>query len=209
MLLFSRAVTMRGSPRRIGSWVQEITAYVRDNTSLEVSAWTANFGHPLGTTVWNALVESRAALTEASAPLLADDRYVDILEKGQDLVAAPGQDALRQIIHGSPGDPPPVGSVADVTQATAVVDRMVDAVGWAIDMADHVEQVTDTPVSVSLNAYGQMGEITWIGVAPDPAGADATEGKLRVDPGYAARIANTSELFLPGSGRVAMFTRVA
>jgi hypothetical protein len=209
MLLFSRAVTLRGSPRRVGAWVQEVTAHVRDTTSLEVSAWSADFGHPIGTTVWNALVDSRAALTQATAPLLADDRYLDILEKGQDLVAAPGQDALREILHGSLGEPPPVGSVANVTQATAVVDRMIDAVTWSIDMADHVEKVTDTPVSVSLNAYGQMGEITWIGVASDAAGADATDGKLRVDPGYAARMADTSALFLPGSGRVAMFTRVA
>lgn len=208
MYLFSRAVTLRGSPRRVGPWVQQITAYVREHSSLDAAAWRADFGHPIGTMVWTARVDSHAALAEATGRLAADEGYLDLLESGQDLIVAPGEDSLREMLHGAAGDPPPVGSTATVTEATALVDRMADAIGWGVEMAEHVEQVTDAPVSLSRNVYGTLGRLTWIGIQPDAAATDATNAKLSADPGYLSRMTGTAGLFLPGSGHVATFTRM-
>ena len=209
MLLFSRAVTLGGSPRRVGPWVQQVTDHVRSHSSLDVTAWSCQFGHPLGTVVWNALVESQADLAEATAGLASDGAYLDILESAEGMAVAPGEDALREILHGSPSEPPPLGAVATVTNAVALVDRMADAVGWGIEMAEHIGQVTDMETSVSRCHYGQMGQLTWIGVQPDIAAADAAGAKLRVDPGYISRLTGTAGLFIPGSGHVASFTRIA
>jgi hypothetical protein len=74
-------------------------------------------------------------------------------------------------VHGEPGEPPPVGAVATVTTATAMVDRMAEAVGWGAEIAEHVASVTGTPVAVFTDAFGQMGGMTWIGVQPDLASA--------------------------------------
>ena len=133
MLLFSRVVTLTGKPRETISWAVGITEYVNANSELDVSLWSADFGYPLGTVAWSAVVESQVALAEGTAKLLVDDGYFDQLDNGRDFATQPGQDFLRELVHGEPSDPPPLGAVASITTATALVDRMADAVGWAIE----------------------------------------------------------------------------
>ena len=139
------------------------------------------------------------ALAEGTAKLLVDDGYFDQLDNGRDFATQPGQDFLRELVHGEPGDPPPLGAVASITTATALVDRMAEAVGWAIEIAQHVTAATDAPVSVLTNVYGQMGEISWIGVQPDLAAADSVRLKLSGDMDYLGRLAATKDLYVPAS----------
>ena len=86
---------------------------------------------------------------------------------------------------------------------------MADAVGWGVEIAQYVTTATDAPVSVLTNVYGQMGEITWIGVQPDLAAAEAVRLKLSGDMDYLGRMAATKELYVPASGHVAHVTRIA
>jgi hypothetical protein len=209
MYLFSRTAVLAGSPRQTAAWVAEVTTTARELSDLPVTAWAAWFGRPVGTHVWTVPVESHAALDAMSRALLGDGAYLDVVERGRPLVVAPAEDVLREILLGTAGDPPPLGAVATITEADAVVDRMGEAVAWAMDMAEHVRQVIDVPVSLSTPVYGQMGRLTWIGVQPDAAAIDASSGKIRSDAGYLSRLTATGDLFLPGSGRTALFTRVA
>lgn len=209
MLLFSRVVTLTGSPRQAVPWAIGITEYVNANSALDVSLWSGNFGYPIGTVAWSAVVESQVALADGTAKLLVDDGYFDQLDNGRDFAAQPGQDFLRELVHGQPGDPPPIGAVATITTATALVDRMADAVGWGVEIAQYVTAATDAPVSVLTNVYGQMGEIVWIGVQPDLAAAEAVRLKLSADMDYVGRMAATKELYVPASGHVAHVTRIA
>jgi hypothetical protein len=209
MLLFSRVVTMAGNPRRTVPWAMEMTKYVNDHSDLDVTLWSADFGRPLGTFVWSSIVESRAAMLAATASLVADDGYFDLLDKGQDLFAHPGEDFLRELVHGAPSEPPPIGAVGNITTAIANVDRMVDAVGWSVEIAEHVLSVTGVPTSVLTSVFGQMGEIAWIGVLPDVAAAEAVGATMNADPGYLERLTATKDLFIPGSGHVSSVTRIA
>jgi hypothetical protein len=54
-----------------------------------------------------------------------------------------------------------------------------------------------------------MGEVGWIGVVDDAAASDAARTAMNGDAGYLDRLRATSELFIPGSGPVARFTRIA
>ena len=112
-------------------------------------------------------------------------------------------------MHGEPGEPPPVGAVATVTTATALVDRMAEAVGWGVEIAQHVTSVTGTPVAVFTDVFGQMGGMTWIGVQPDLASAEAANAKLMADGDYLGRLAATKDLFIPGSGHAGQTIRLA
>ena len=208
MLLFSRAVTLRGSPRQVLPWVQQVTAHVNANSSLDVTAWNADFGQPIGTVVWNALVESQQALADGTSALLGDESYHEVLEAAADMVVAPGEDTLRNLVHGSPSEPPGVGSIAAVTQAAPVVDRMGDTLAWSVEMAEYVSQLTGVTMSVWVNSFGQMGGITWIATVDGPTAADAMQGKLQGDPGYFERLQASEGLFIPGSGEQARFTRM-
>lgn len=209
MLLFSRVVTFTGSPRKVMPWVMDITQYVNSHGTIPVTCWTGNFGYPIGTVAWSAMVESQAALEAATAPLLGDSGYLDLLDQAAELTSVPGNDLLREVLYGAPGEPPAVGAVATITTATAAVDRMGDALGWAVEIAQFVENTIGSPVAVLTDVYGTMGGVTWIGSAADAAASDAARAKLAGNADYLKRVEATKELFIPGSGRVGMVSRIA
>ncbi len=209
MLLFTRLVTLTGSPRKSMPWAMQITEYVNSHGSLPVTCWATTFGQPIGTVGWSTMVESQAALAAGTGGLLADPGYLDLIDAAADLVSTPGQDLLREVVYGTPGDPPAVGSVATVTTATAIVDRMADAVGWAVEVAQHVEGVIGSPVAVLTDVFGTMGGIAWIGIQPDVAALDASRGKLNADAGYLMKVAGSKDLFINGTGHISQATRIA
>lgn len=209
MLLFSRVVTLEGSPRELMGWSSKITQYVNAHTDLDLTCWSASFGYPIGTVAWSAIVESQAAFVAATGSLLADGGYNDLLESAREMTTAPGQDLLRELVHGAPGEPPPLGAVATITTATAAVDRLADALAWAVEIAEYAEGVMDESIAVLSDVFGTMGGVTWISVQPDLEAAEAARGKLRVDPGYLANMVATKDVYLPGSGHVSQVTRIA
>ncbi len=209
MLMFSRLVTLTGSPRKSMPWAVGITEYVNAHGSLPVTCWSGTFGYPLGTVAWSSMVESQAALAAATGQLVGDAGYLDLIEAAADLVTTPGTDSLREVIYGSPGEPPAIGAVVSVTTAIAVVDRMADAVGWAVEIGQHVESVIGTPIGVLTDVYGTMGGIAWIGASADFAASDAARAKLNADADYLKHIAGSKDLFIPGSGHISQATRIA
>ncbi len=209
MFLFSRVVTLIGSPRRVMPWATDITAYVNANSTLQVGCWAANFGYPIGTVAWSAMVDSQATLADATAKLLSEEGYLDLLDAGSDLLSMPGQDFLREVVYGEPGEPPPIGAVARITTATAAVDRIPDALGWAVDIAKYAEGVIGTPIAVFADVFATMGGITWISVQPDIVAAETAGTKLRDDSAYLSRLVATKDLYLPGSAHVGQVTRIA
>jgi hypothetical protein len=209
MLLFTRLVTLTGSPRKSIPWAMQMTEYVNSHGSLPVTCWSGTFGYPIGTVAWSTMVESQAALGAATSGLVADPGYLDLVESAADLVSTPGEDLLREVVYGTPGEPPAIGSIATVTTATAIVDRMADAVGWAVEIAQHVENVIGTPVAVLTDVFGTMGGVAWISSQPDATAADAARGKINADGDYLSKIAGSKGLFIEGSGHLSQATRIA
>jgi hypothetical protein len=209
MLLFSRLVTLTGSPRASFPWAVGITSYVNAHSDMDVTLWSGTFGYPIGTVAWSTMVESQAALAASTGALLADEGYLDLIESAADLVSAPGHDVLREVLYGTPGDPPAVGSVVQITTATAVVDRIADALGWAVQIGQHVESVIGSPVGVFTDVFGTMGGVAWIGVQPDAAASDAARAKLSSDGDYIKHLEGSKDLFIPGSGHLSQAVRVA
>jgi hypothetical protein len=209
MLLFSRIATLNGSPRKTMPWAVAVTDYVNAHGALPVSCWSATFGYPIGTVAWSLRTESHAELSAATAKLMTDAGYLDLLDQAEAFVTTPGEDSLSEIIYGTPGAPPQLGAVAQLTRATIAVDRMAAAIAWSIEIAQHTEGVTGSPVSVTLGQFGQMGTITWIGVVADFVAADAAHAKLAADATRADRLAATAGLFIPGSGHITQAVRIA
>ena len=209
MLRFSRVATLTGSPRRAMPWATNITQYVNEHGSIPVTCWAAGFGFPIGTVAWTAMVESQAQLFAGTSQLLADEGYLDLLDNAADLITTPGHDLLREVIYGQPGDPPPIGSVAVITTATAIVDRMADAIGWAVEIGQFVESTVGAPIAVLTDVFGTMGGIAWILAQPDFATADAGRAKLMANADYLKHIAGSKDLFIPGSGHIGQAIRIA
>ncbi|MEY2401366.1 MAG: hypothetical protein QOJ08_1477 [Ilumatobacteraceae bacterium] len=190
-------------------WATKITEYVNAHGTVPVTCWAGTFGYPIGTVAWSAMVESQAQLVAGTTQLLADDGYLDLLEEAADLITTPGEDTLRELIYGTPGDPPPIGSVAAITTAVAMVDRLADAIGWAVEIGQFVESTVDAPIIVLTDVFGAMGGITWILAQPDFVASDGGRAKLVGNADYLKQISGSKDLFIPGSGHIGQATRIA
>jgi hypothetical protein len=182
---------------------------VRANTSLPVTAWVASFGAPIGGVVWSALAKSQAELAADMTSLLGNPEYLSLLDTGREMTPAAGQDSLRRLVHGSPEPEHGLGSVSSVTWGTATLSRIGETLAWSVEMAQHAEQVTGNPVSVWVNAFGLMGEVTFFSIYQDVATAEAGQQALDKDPGYIERLHASEGLWIPGSGNQGRFTRIA
>lgn len=211
MHLFSRSVTLRGTPRKATEWATEMCALVNERSAFDVSLWQVLFGAPVGTVSFSMLIESRAALLAGEAQLLADDDYHDLIEKGLDMVPTPPEDRLVQMIHHAGGElqRAEVGAVAEVTAAQIEVDRVADAMAWSVGMADLVASITGYPVHLGTLEHGAFGELQWTGTVPDVTEADRTAELLAKDPDYVDRLTQAGGLFVPGSGRQLLAVRIA
>jgi hypothetical protein len=209
MQLFSRRVLLAGPPAEIMAYAAGMRAFVSEKTGREVALWSAGFGAPLGTMLYTARVEGLADLAAMTAGLLSDPEYQARLEEGRGFTAAPAEDSLAQPIHGELGDPPPVGAVATVTSAVIKGGAFQEAIAWGVDMAQHGESVTGVPTLFTMNSYGPFGTVNWVGVAADPAAADAASAALNGDADYVAKLGALGDLFVDGSGHQVQATRVA
>lgn len=209
MQLFTRQVMTAGPPGAALEWATEIRAAASKGMGTEVSLWAAGFGAPIGAMAFTARVEGIADLTTRAAPMLADADYGKLLAKGAELMAAPPQDSLASPLHGDLGDPPPVGSVAMVTNAQIANGKYAEAVGWGIDVANHVTALSGMPVALLMQEYGPFGTLTWIGIGADAAAVDASAAATNGDAEYIAKLSAAGDLFVPGSGHRSLASRVA
>jgi hypothetical protein len=208
MYLFSRVVHLAGPPAQTVPWATDMRDHVASVTGRDIALWTAMFGAPLGSFAYTMRIAGLADLDALGQTLNADAEYHTKLAAGAAFSGAPSEDSLARPLHGELGDSPPVGAVASVTTAS-MAGRYVDAVTWGVDVARHVESLTGSPVMVLANEFGPFGGITWIGVSPDAAAADAAADAVNADAAYVAKLEAADGLFVPGSGHRSMLVRVA
>ena len=201
-------LTLRGGPRKSIGWAVEMTALVNERAGIEVGLWSAAFGFPLGTVVWSARIDSRAALGEVTAKLMADDGYHSLVEKGQEFVAEPGQDTLRQLIHAESisATSPPVGAAVTLTTATPAQGQIAKAMEWGVEIT---KIYAGSSAMFLADSYGPFGQVTWISSHADLAAVDAANDALQANPEYLGSIDKAGNLFVAGSGMQGLATRIA
>ena len=209
MQLFTRQLMTAGPEAEAGAWAAEMAAVVSAKMGTEVALWAAGFGAPIGAFAFTIRVEGIADLMAKAAPLDGDADYQAKLAKGADIMVGPPQDSLATPLHGDLGDPPPVGAMAVVTNAVIANGQYAEAVGWGIDVAQHVTTLTGMPVGLMMQEYGTFGQLTWIGIGADAAAIDASAAATNGDAEYIKKMSAAGNLFVPGSGQRSLVTRVA
>lgn len=209
MQLFTRQLMTAGPESEAGAWAAEMAAIASAKMGTEVALWAAGFGAPIGAVAFTMRVDGIADLMTKAAPLGGDADYQAKLAAGADFVVGPPQDSLATPLHGDLGDAPPVGSMAVVTNAVIANGQYAEAVGWAIDVAQHVTSLSGMPVGLMMQEYGTFGQLTWIGIAADAAAVDASAAATNGDAEYIKKLSAAGDLFVPGSGHRSLVTRVA
>ena len=209
MQLFSRQVMTAGPPGAAIAWAIDMAGEATSKMGAEVALWSVGMGAPIGAMAFTVRVDGIADLTNRAAPLADDADYTAKLVAGAEFMVAPPNDSLATPLHGELGDPPPVGSYAVVTNVQIANGQFAEAVGWGIDIAEHVTSLTSMPVGVMMQEYGPFGTMTFIGISADAAGVDASAAATRGDADYIAKLSAAGALFVPGSGQRMLLTRLA
>jgi hypothetical protein len=212
MHLFSRVGVVTGSPVETLEWAVNITAKVNEAMDVEVSLWQGQFGYPLGTVAWTAVVESRAQLAAETMKLAADQGYLDLVGQGQAFAGTtPFEDSLGTLVHttAEPDGPPPIGAWAEITTAVPMGGKIAAAMAWGVEISDYHAAVTGSPVMFLADDYGTFGQVTWIAVHADAAAADAATAAVMADADYATKVDGVGDLFVPGQSNRSSSVRLA
>ena len=206
MYLFTRQLHLAGPLRDLMGWATGMGEYVNEIGSVPVSVWTSSMGNPIGSFAFSAVVESHAQLGALTDQLMADEGYLDRVDAGSAFMQSPGEDSLLEFIT-DPGEAGPP-QIALITTAVIANGRQADAMQWGVDMAGLASTITGQTTSFLTQTYGTFGEVSWIQGHDDMAGVDAANDALSADEGYLEGLIKSADLFLPGSGRTALATRL-
>ena len=209
MKLFTRTVSLTGAPAEYLEFSTKMCGYVTEKTGREVSLWSTVFGAPAGTLTYSVRVEGLADLLSTTSKLMEDSGYHARLAESQAFLGGPAVDGLLTPVHGELGDPPPVGSFAMITTATMAGGRYIDAIGWGVEIAQHVEKVSGVPTMFVTSTYGGFGDVGWIAGVADAAAADAADAAINADPDYLTMVNSAGDLFVEASGNQSLITRIA
>ena len=105
------------------------------------------------------------------------------------------QDTIGQIVK----PPAPRGAFVTVNLAMMHMPAVVDAIGFALEVAEFVEQKNGSAVGVMTAMTGNRAGLLWMGFSEslDQLANDAQA--LETDPDYLAFFARSENLFVPGT----------
>lgn len=210
MHLYSRTGLFIGPFAELMGWAADITKHVSDVIGSEVALWSAGFGAPVGTLGWSLPVDGVAEVAANNEKMIGDAKYHEMVAAGREY-SQPGsvEDSLMALAHGElTDDRPPIGAVATITTATMDAPY-ADVIGWGIDVAQMVEDISGVGVLFGTSVYGSFTDVGWIGVSGSAAASDAANQKLSEHADYIKKLSEASEMFVSGSGHRTFMTRVA
>lgn len=213
MQLFTRRMLLEGNQVDAMEWATKITAHVNGNSDHVVTAWAAGFGDPIGTVSWSSWMTSHNDLLTAFGGLADDKGYDKLIRAGESYTKSPPEDGMRELIHpaepATAGSPPPIGAVGVITTAVAAGGKMAEVIAFGVEVSQHVTSVTGNPLAFFADMYGTFGQVSWIAVVPTMADADAANTAINGDAAYQKMVGKTGDLFVPGSGHRALYSRLA
>lgn len=201
MYLFTRQVVVNPAHIRAGmAHALEMLNYVNEKTELQVSLFQVLQGAPLGTLTYAYRTESFAASVEATDTLTTSDEYLEKVESGAGHFVGNPEDRLATFIHsaGEVSQPP---AAAAVVSARLAVEHTRRAIAWAVELSDHLTEVTGVPSAVLASNVGDYGTVSWLSYGKSLAQLEQANTKTNADLGFLQRLDDSGGLFVPGSGR--------
>ncbi len=193
-------------PEAVGFAV-EAAQDVEDATGLAVGVWRAVYGRPLGSLAWSVQVDSFADLATMNQKLAENESFLAKSENARSLfMAGSFQDSLTRVVH-SAGTPGAVGYVSGLT-ATGQAGKTAEVMAFGVDIADYVSSVTGNATMFCVDAFAAVGQVTWITAYAEAASIDEAQEQLMGDPGYLERTSAVADLFVAGTGQMALSQRI-
>lgn len=162
MYLFTRRTRLAGGDQRGAlAWAADITAKVNQISGLTVRICTPIFSEGTGSIIWTTFVQSMAQLEDANDKLLADDGFLDLSDAGRTHTTGVFDDALVQVVHGTP-DPGRTITHASAVTAVAAPGKLTRAMELGVQIAQRAETITGVAGMFGAAATGPFGAVSWV-----------------------------------------------
>ena len=185
----------------------ELARRVSETTGLKVATWMPLFGASSGGITFSCRVDSLAAMGAASEKLAGDKGYQDLLAKNGGKLIGPMEDQISQFVSIA-GEPNLAGNYASIISAQMGLGKLIEAMGWAVEVLDHVVALTGVGGSLVQGLFGPFGTVAWIGLYENLAQLDEATAKQMADTTYIEMVNHAGGLFVTGSVSSVLLQRV-
>jgi hypothetical protein len=169
-----------------------------------VTAFENRFGES-GAIIWSTRVDDMAQWDDLTAKLSADPTYQKLASQARPLFSLP-TDRLTEIL-GSSVTSTTVSNLYASTSAVAAPGKIAAAVAHGIKIQEYVAKAGFVGM-FGVSAFGAYGEVGWLLPADSAAELDRFHAFRGSDAGFIKLVDDGASLFLPGSGRNLLVSRL-
>jgi hypothetical protein len=202
MYLFTRTGRFRpGGVRDAMAFVAEVTEKVRQETGLDVNAWTATMSPELGGVVWSTFVDDLAHLEEANDKLATSDSFNDLTDKGAQMFVGPLSDMVGQVVVGDVDPSAQRPNYVTVAQAVAANGKLRAAIDGGVEIAEAAGRITGLETMFIVGSTGPYGGCAWTTGASDIGEVERGEAALMADDGWLDLIDRVGTAYQDGASQ--------
>jgi hypothetical protein len=202
MFLFTRSGRFRpGANRDVVSFVGEVTEKVRQESGMDVHAWSATMSPEFGTVVWATFAEDLEHLEQANDKLAMSDSFIDLADRGAGLLAGPLTDGLAQIMSGEIDPSAPTPTYVSSARAVAANGQLRAALVGGVEIAEATTRITGVPSLFLVNATGAYGACGWSSGFADIGQLEQAEAALMADDSWIELIDRVGPAYAQGASQ--------
>src|SRR5262245_14745066 len=198
MYVFGRSRTIaRGHTRAALAATVEAANRFSEVTGLKSYAWTVRFSPGAGTVVWSARVQHLQDLADAAEKWGADGPTMDWVEQTADLYEGPTNDALAEVVGGTPAPEP--GPVVGVVQSEWAPGKAAEAMSLGGEIAETFTTLTGVPVMFLAAVTGPFAGLSWMSNFSSLGQAEEANAASMADAGWLSLMERAGTCYRPGT----------
>lgn len=202
MYLFTRTGRFGpGSARDAITFVGEVTDKARQETGLDIHAWSATMSPELGTVVWATFVQDLEHLEQANDKLAASDSFAALADRGAGLFTGPLSDMVAQVVAGEVDPSAPVPNYVTSARAVAANGHLRAAIEGGVEIAEASTRITGATTLFLVGATGPYGGCAWTTGFDDIGRVEQAESTLMADSGWIDLIDRVGPAYGPGASQ--------
>jgi len=202
MYLFTRSGRFApGANREVVSFVGDVTEKVRQETGMDVHAWSSMFSPDLGTVVWATFADDLEHLEQANDKLTMSDSFIDLTDRGAGLFAGPLSDRVAQVVAGEVDPTAPTPNYVTSARAVATNGQLRAALAGGVEIAEAATRITGVPTLFLVGSTGAYGGCAWTSGFTDIGQLEQAEAALMADDGWIELIDRVGPSYAPGASQ--------
>ncbi len=187
------------------AFAMEAATKVETMSGVHFNLYNTVFGAPVGTVLWTTRYDSMTEASDVQAKLMADPGYLELMGRGGTLFASTS-DSLNTVVSASGLEAPK--PIYEATNAVIANGKLSKAMAFGVKVQEYVAGATGLATAFVAGAYGPYGGVGWLIGGDSMADIDTFHTMRATDAGFLAMVEEAGDLFVEGSGAVALIQKV-